>query len=315
MKRLRRWPTARPAGRCCQTATSIASLGADADTVYVWEAVFDFSSPYPSILHALRHERRRPAAGRADVPSRLSARSRSLATWSGCTSTGIYSQEHASDLDRRSTARPASTVTARHFDDNMYGWATTSPSAAGKVVFTQGGSFGGSTPAHDAGLRPGAVRRPTIADKVIPLGRVGTALLPPAHRRRCPRTTRRGRCAAGALPSGLTLSTAGLIGGTPTAAQTTRATVQVASSNGRSLRRGFTVTHRGTEHSRRGSAPGATRAATRSRPATATLDLEDATTFGYRWKTAAPGRGRQRWGRLDPPCRQQDLQPRRGTAW
>ena len=53
----------------------------DADTVYVWEAVFDFSSPYPSILHALRTS---DGAERwqSDVP-RGSVRWRSPGTWSG----------------------------------------------------------------------------------------------------------------------------------------------------------------------------------------------------------------------------------------
>ena len=102
------------------------------------------------------------------------------------TSTGIYSQEHASDLIGLNRA----TGEQRHrssFDDNMYGWADVA-FGAGKVVFAQGGSFGGSTPRTMRVYGLGGPR-PTIADKVIPLGRVGHGLLPPAHRRRCPRTT------------------------------------------------------------------------------------------------------------------------------
>ena len=77
------------------------------------------------------------------------------------------------------------------------------------------------------------VPRPTIADKVLPLGRVGT---PYSHQLTGgaapgPLTW---TLTAGALPEPDSRSRrAGLISGTPTAGQTTRATVQVKSSNGR----------------------------------------------------------------------------------
>ena len=200
------------------------------------------------------------------------------------TSTGIYSQEHASDLIGLNRA----TGEQRHrssFDDNMYGWADVA-FGAGKVVFAQGGSFGGTTPRTLRVYGLGGPR-PTIADKVLPLGRVGVAFSHQLTGGAAPGPLT-WTVTAGALPSGLTLSSTGLISGTPTAGQTTRATIQVKSSNGRTLRRALTLT---TVAPSTPAWVGTGRNATRNAVETGngTLDLENATTFGYRWKTSAPG--------------------------
>ena len=95
-------------------------VAVDGDTVYVWEAEFDFSSPVPSILHALRTSDG-TQRWQYDVPSRLrDVGVTGDVVW--LTSTGIYSQEHASDLIalKRSDGSELRRIS---YDDNMYGYA------------------------------------------------------------------------------------------------------------------------------------------------------------------------------------------------
>ena len=92
-------------------------VAADADTVYVWEAVFDFGPPSPSRIHALRASDG-VTRWSADVPSRVSdvAVTGDL-VW--VTSSDIFSQGRASDLLalRRSTGVQ---VDRTSWNDNMY---------------------------------------------------------------------------------------------------------------------------------------------------------------------------------------------------
>ncbi|HSV38832.1 MAG TPA: PQQ-binding-like beta-propeller repeat protein, partial [Nocardioidaceae bacterium] len=254
---------------------------ADADTVYVWEAVFDFGSPFPSILHAL-NTTDGSQRWQADVPSRIG----SLAVTGDVvwlTSTGIFSQEHASDLIAldRSTGQQ---VRAIAYDDNIYGW-TDVAFGAGKVVLTQGGSSGDPVPRQLRVLGLGGPI-PAIADKVLPMGRVATAYSVQLA------TTSLGPVVwsiqGGALPSGLSLSAAGLISGTPTNAQSAQVTIRATGGNARFAERSFPVLVVGTP------AEGwftTGRDATRNgfEPGTGVLDLSAAPTFAFRWKTAAPG--------------------------
>ena len=64
------------------------------------------------------------------------------------------------------------TVTSKHFDDNMYGGNDVA-FGGGKVVFTQGGSFGNPV---RAALRVYGLAGPvpSIATRVLPLGSTGT---------------------------------------------------------------------------------------------------------------------------------------------
>ncbi len=254
-------------------------VAADGDSVYVWEAVFDFASPYPSRLHALR-----VADGserwQYDVPSRLgSVAVAGNLVW--LTSTGIYSQEHASALIgvRRSDGTEVAHLS---FDDNTYDW-TDVAFGAGKVVIDQGGSFGGPPRQLRVFGLGGAV--PIINERLVPLSYVGTAY--------SRQLTARGPApfswslVSGTLPAGVSFSAGGRLSGTPASASTNRFQVQVTSANGRTSRRQLTL------QAVQASTPGwgtVGRDATGNPFETAvpSLDVDTAPTLGFRWKTSAP---------------------------
>ena len=184
---------------------------ADNDTIYVWNAVFDFGPPSPSVLRALRTTDG-SQRWQYNVPSRIG----SVAVTGGLvwvTSTEIYSQGRGSDLIALNRLTGVQ-LKLFHFEDNMYGW-TDVGFGAGKAVVHQGGSFGGTTPAtlRVFGL---AGRRPTIATRVLPIGRVGSAY---SFQLQNESGTSTWSIPSGALPAGLSLSPGGLISGTPTGAQ------------------------------------------------------------------------------------------------
>jgi outer membrane protein assembly factor BamB len=266
--------TALPAGNVYRV------LGADADTVYVWEAVFDYSAPYPSIVHALRQSDG-TQRWQADVPSRIGtlAITGDLVWY---TSTGIYSQEHASDLvalDRITGDQ----VSATHFDDNMYG-ADNVAFGGGKVVFNEGGSFGNPVP---AALRVFGVAGPlpVIGSAALPLAHVGTAYSTSfaASPSGATWTIR-----SGSLPAGLTLAPDGTVSGTPTAPGLSRVTVRATGTNGRYTERSYPLQVLADAAWSWGQAG---HDATRNPfvPGSSILGLATAPSFGYRWKTAAPG--------------------------
>ena len=255
-------------------------LGADGDTVYVWEAVFDFGSPYPSIVHALRQSDG-TQKWQADVPSRLSAVAiTGDLVW--YTSTGIYSQEHASDLVALDRAT-GGTVTSRHFDDNMYG-SNDVAFGSGKVVFTQGGSFGNPV---KAALRVYGLAGPvpSISTRVLPLGSTGT---PYSTNLSAAQAGTTWTLRSGALPAGLSLGANGAITGTPTVAGVSRVTLRATGVNGRFVERGYPLQvlapatwswgTTGRDASRNPFVPG-----------NSVLGLSTAPSFAFRWKTASPG--------------------------
>ncbi len=254
-------------------------LGADADTVYVWEAVFDFSAPTPSIIHALRQS---DGAQRwqADVPSRVGAFAvTGDLVW--FTSTGIFSQEHASDLVALGRAS-GQRLLERHFADNMYGADVAF--GGGKVAFEQGGSAGDPVPAavRVYGLA-GPV--PTIATPVVPIGRVGAAYSATLAAATAGVTW---TVVGGTLPSGLALSANGAISGTPTAAGLRRITVRATGANGRVAERSYPLeVVAGTTWSWELAGRDASR--NPFVPGSAAFGLDAAPSFAFRWKTAAPG--------------------------
>ncbi len=130
------------------------------------------------------------------------------------TSTGIYTQEHASDLIALKRA-DGTEVKAFDWDDNMYDW-TGVAFGAGKVVFDQGGSFGGPNRYLRVFGLAGPV--PQITDRVVPLSYLGSAY--------SRQLTAQGAgpmswsIVSGSLPTGMSLSGAGLLSGTPTVAGT-----------------------------------------------------------------------------------------------
>ncbi len=254
-------------------------LGADADTVYVWEAVFDFSSPYPSIIHALRQSDG-TQRWQADVPSRVGAFAvAGDVVW--FTSTGIFSQEHASDLVALSRASGQQLV-SKHFEDNMYGG--NAAFGGGKVVFSQGGSFGNPV---KAALRVYGLAGPVpvLATAALPLGHTGT---PYSATLTAAPSGATWTLRSGSLPSGLGLGANGTISGTPTAAGLSRITVRATGTNGRFTERSYPIQVvtgttwswglTGRDASRNPFVPG-----------NAVLGLDAAPSFAYRWKTAAPG--------------------------
>ncbi len=253
---------------------------ADNDTIYVWNAVFDFGSPSPSVLRALRMTNGSQRWQR-NVPSRIgSVAVTGDLVW--LTSTEIFSQGRGSDLIALNRLTGAQ-LKQFHFEDNMYGW-TDVAFGAGKAIVHQGGSFGGTTPPtlRVFGL---AGRRPTIATRVLPIGRVGSAY---SFQLRNVVGTSTWSVQSGALPAGLSLSASGLISGTPTGAQSSTVLVRSTGANARTHEHTFPIMVVASV------APiwqSTGRNATRNplEPGTGLLDLEDAPSFAFRWKTAAPG--------------------------
>ena len=91
---------------------------------------------------------------------------------------------------------------------------------------------------------------------------------------------------AGSLPAGLTLSSAGVLSGTPTAVGTTQVTIRATSSNGRSDQRSFPIQVVPSSSSTDWTTGGST---ARAQPVLAghgALDITAAPAFAFRWQTA-----------------------------
>jgi|GEM_PF-4122879 len=258
-------------------------LAADADTVYVWSAVFDFGPPSPSILRALRTSNG-SERWNYDVPTRVGAVGvTGDLVW--LTTSDIYSQGRYSALIGlvRATGEEKANIA---FTDNMYGGPDAFAVGGGKILLDQGGSFGGSVPHR---LRVFGVRGvlPTITTGALTLGRVGT---PYQHQltAKSPPESSTWSVVAGSLPAGLSLSPAGLISGTPTSAGSAQVTIKVTSGNGRTAQTSFPLAVVGSTAAT-WTANG--RNATRNpfEPGTGLLDIEAAPTFAPRWTTQAPG--------------------------
>jgi outer membrane protein assembly factor BamB len=253
---------------------------ADADTVYVWEAVFDFGPPSPSVLHALRASDG-TQRWQYDVPSRVaSVAIAGDVVW--LTSTDIFSQGRNADLIalNRVTGDELRHV---NWADNFYGW-TSVAFADGKVVVNQGGS---------AGMSPSRLRvlglagpRPTVTTPVLPLGRTGQAYSATIEATGAGPMT--WTIDSGSLPAGLNLSPAGVVSGTPTTPGTARVVVRATGTNGRTDTRSLPlqVVTSGTP-----SWTTTARDATRNafEPGMGELDLPNAPSIAFRWKTTPPG--------------------------
>jgi outer membrane protein assembly factor BamB len=253
----------------------------DGDTVYVWDPQFDFGPPAPSVLRALKTSDG-TQRWEYDVPSRIgSVGVTGDVLW--LTSTDIYSQGRNGDLIALNRATGAE-LRHLHYDDNIYGW-TDIAFGAGKVVLHQGGSFGGSTP-HTLRVFGLAGKVPTVTTKVLPIGRVGSAYSSTLESIVGGATW---AVQSGSLPNGLSLSGGGSLTGTPTTTGSTRVTLRATAPNGRTADRAFTI--QVVPAASTGGWTSTFRDATGNPfdSGTGLLDLEDAPTFSFRWKTAAPG--------------------------
>ena len=256
-------------------------VAADADTVYAWDATFDFGPPSPSILRALKTSDG-TQRWQYDVPSRVGATAvTGDVVW--LTSTEISSQGRSSDLIAlaRSTGAERRRI---HFTDNIYAGDGIA-FGGGRVAFTQGGSAGWPEPGRFRvfGLAPPL---PVIDAEVLPLARVGTTY---SHAL----TAHAGTpgftwsLAAGTLPTGLSLSAGGTLSGTPTATGTSRITLRVTDAAGR-------VATQAVILAVVGGAPGdwttTGRDATGNAfdPGEATVGLDAAPGLAFRWKTENP---------------------------
>ena len=253
----------------------------DGDTVYVWDPQFDFGPPSPSVLRALS-----TADGSLRweyaVPSRVgSVAITGSVVW--LTSTDIYRQGRNGDLIAldRSTGAEQKRI---HFEDNIYGW-TDVAFGAGKVVLDQGGSFGGSTPRtlRVFGL---AGRVPTITTEVLPVGRVGA---PYSFALQSAAASATWSVQSGSLPGGLTLSGTGVLTGTPTAVTSVRVTLRATAPNQRTDDRALTLQVVPAASSGGWTSTARDASGNPFDPGSGQLDLEDAPTVSYQWRTAAPG--------------------------
>lgn len=271
------------AGWAVRPGTDIYRIaGADNDTVYVWEAFFNFGPPSPSNLHALRTTDGSVKWTYA-VPSRLG----SFAITGGViwlTSSEIYSQGQASDLIAVNRATGAE-LKRIGFVDNMYG---SQPAAFGngKIALQQGGSAGGTTPHRTLvyGLAPPS---PTIETTVLPMARPGqayTATLS-ASAGTAPYTW---ALASGTLPSGVTLSGSGTIAGTTSATGTFSVTVRVTDSKGGATRTGALVLGVIATGTASWNAPLGGPDNNAFEPAETSIGLGTAPSLGYRFTLAQP---------------------------
>ena len=253
----------------------------DGDTVYVWDPQFDFGPPSPSVLRALSTSDG-SLRWEYDVPSRVG----SVAVTGGLlwlTSTDIYSQGRNGNLIALNRATGAE-VRNLHFEDNIYGW-TDVAFGAGKVVLHQGGSFGGSTP-HTLRVFGLAGPVPMVATKVLPIGRVGSSY---SFDLESTSATATWSLHSGSLPGGLTLTGTGKLMGTPTTVGSGRMTLRATAPNGRTDDRAFTLQVVPAASSGGWSTTARDASGNPFDAGTGQLELEDAPTISYRWKTAAPG--------------------------
>lgn len=254
-------------------------LAVDADTVYLWSALFDFSSPYPSILRALRtsdgsEKWSHDVAGSERI--RDIAITRDL-VW--VVSSAIYTQGRYSAL--QALSRPnGNEQKLIEFPDNSY--ESSMAVGDGKVLISQGGSSGEPVPARLRVFGVGGAL-PTITTEVLGLGRVGSAYSEQLSVASGTPTW----SVVGSMPAGLSLSSAGAITGTPTSAGTSNVKFRATASNGRSAEVTLPL---GVVATTTPSWTGLGRDGTRNglEPGTGALDITNAATFNTRWTTAAP---------------------------
>ncbi|MGN6694786.1 MAG: putative Ig domain-containing protein [Aquihabitans sp.] len=254
-------------------------VGVDADTVYAFEAQFGEFGQTSAVLRALK-----TSDGSQRWEQQLGTRIRSA----GITKDLVWileSQIYAWGRDSNLIAFRRTDGDERrrvHFDDNSYGNAAF---GNGHVVFGQGGSAGNPEPARlrSYGFTAPA---PTITSRMVPTGRQGTP-----YSTTLTATGGSGAIAwsitAGALPSGLSLSSGGVLSGTPTSATAARVTVKATDAKGRARSRTLFVQVLGTGTST-WSAEGRDATRTSTNPFDAAITLDAAAQLGFRWKTATP---------------------------
>ncbi|WP_421118270.1 putative Ig domain-containing protein [Aquihabitans daechungensis] len=254
-------------------------VGADADTIYAFEAQFNEFGQVSSVLRALKAS---DGGQRWEAP--LGTRIRDA----GITKDLVWileSQIYAWGRDSNMIAFSRTDGVERkrlHFEDNSYG---TAAFANGHVVFGQGGSFGGPDPARlrSYGFTPPA---PTITTKMVPTGRTGTAYSATLEAAGGAGSLT-WSLASGTLPAGLSLSAGGVLSGTPSAAAASRIQVRVVDGKGRARTRLLHVqvigaatdswNAEGRGYSRDSWNQGET-----------VIGRGTAAQLGYRWKTAIP---------------------------
>ncbi len=216
-------------------------VGADGDTVYVWEAVFNFGPPSPSNLIAVR-----PADGSVKWTYPVPSRVRDFAVTGDViwvTSSEIYSQGQASNLIalNRTTGAQLKDIA---FAADMFGYQ--SAFGNGKIAFEVGGGLGSTVP-HRLAVFGRAAQLPTVDTRVLPLARPGQAYSTTltASGGRAPYTW---SVASGSLSAGLSLSSGGTISGTTSVEGTSWITVKATDANGaaRTRRVGLSVLALGT---------------------------------------------------------------------
>jgi hypothetical protein len=254
-------------------------VGVDADTVYAFEAQFNEFGQVSAILRALK-----TSDGSQRWEQQLTTRIRSA----GITKDLVWileSQIYAWGRDSNLTAFRRSDGDERHrvhFDDNSYGQAAF---GNGHVVFGQGGSAGNPEPARlrSYGFTPPA---PTITTRLVPTGRQGTP-----YSATLTATGGSGAItwsvSAGSLPPGLSLSSGGVLSGTPSSATAVRVTVRVVDAKGRSRVRSLYVQVVGAGTST-WSVEGHDGSRASANPFETVITRDAAAQLAYRWKTAAP---------------------------
>ena len=254
-------------------------VGADADTIYAFEAQFSELGQTSSVLRALK-----AADGSQRWEQPLSTRIRA----GGVTKDLVWILESQIFAWGRGSSLIAFRRTdgdLRHwvdFEDNSYGGAAF---GNGHVVFGQGGSAGNPEPARlrSYGFTPPL---PTITSRMVPTARQGSPYSTPL-------TATGGSgalawsVAAGSLPAGLSLSSGGVLSGTPTAAGAVRVTVKVTDAKGRTRSRSLYVQVVGSGTST-WSAEGRDGARTSSNPFETAITRDTAAQLAFRWKTATP---------------------------
>lgn len=254
-------------------------VGADADTVYAFEARFsEVNGQESAVLRALK-----ASDGTQRWEQQLETRIAAAAITKDLVwilESQIYSWGKYSDL--RALRRTDGVERKRvDFDDNVYG---TAAFGNGHVVFSQGGS---------ASYRPHVLRSygftpptPSITTKVVPTGRVGVPYS----------FTMVGEGGTGALawskpsgtlPAGLSLSAAGVLSGTPTAAGAVRVQIRVTDANGQKRTRIQYVEVLGSSTDA-WSAEGRDGARTGYNPGETTITRDASAQLAFRWKTATP---------------------------
>ncbi|MCU1369887.1 MAG: Ig family protein [Ilumatobacteraceae bacterium] len=252
-------------------------VGADADTIYAFEARFSELGQESAVLRALKAS---DGSQRWEAP--LGTRIRDA----GITKDLVWileSQIYAWGRDSNMIAFGRADGVERkriHFEDNSYGQAAF---ANGHVVFGQGGSFGGPDPARlrSYGFSPPA---PTIDTTMVPTGRVGQA-----YTATLGASGGSGALAwsvtSGSLPAGLSLSTGGVLSGTPTAAAAIRVQVRITDAKGRSRTRWLHVEVVGSATDS-WNAEGRSYSRDAWNQGEVVVGRTTAAQLGYRWKTA-----------------------------